>query len=405
MIKNLLVLFLITICGLSKGQLLRQNAFEFPQLRIIADKLNSITNYQADCDLIITSSSQGTMHSASTLITHKVFTDTLCGYYYYFKTHEQYKNTGEDFTAFFNNAFYLSKNNSINKYSLLDEPKRFKEIKYDNGYVPAIHRSSFYLRVLPKELSEFIHKSLANGGIILQRPDTLINGKYCMRYIFNANSLASSPYKELCFEKEFYSLYYYKSSSGSWNPQYIIAAISNTKINQQLADNYFSEENLFGRKLGKNVKEIKTSKFSIGDVIPDWELPILGKTTKCSSKALRGKYILLEFTGTWCSHCIESVEMMNKLETEFKENKKLSIYSVFSTERDDIGKINNFANAQNVKSTILHSAKGLGEQCGISVYPTIFIIDPVGKIGLIVVGYGQDTENKINNYLKENLKR
>lgn len=382
-----------------------RNSHKFPQLKSIGDKLNSITNYQADCDLVITSSAQGTMHSASTLIIQKVPADTLCGFYYYFKTDEQYKKNDNDFIAFFNNAFYSSRNNAINKYTLFDDPKRFKGTKFDNYYSPAIHRSSLYLRVTPKELSEFIAKSITNSDMfIAQKPDTLIGGKYCLKYVIKANSSAYPQTSELCFEKESFSPLYYKSNSSGMNPQYIIATFSNTKVNLQLPTNYFSEENLFGRKLGKNTKEIKYKQLRIGEVAPAWELPILGKIIKLSSKELLGKYIILEFTGTWCPHCWDAVKMMNRLENEFNGNNKLSILSVFSTDIDNEEKITKFANEQKIKSTILHSAKTVGDKYYVFGYPTFFIIDPTGKLVLTKTGYSQDVENEIANYLRENIK-
>lgn len=403
--KTILIILLTTVYGLSFGQLLMKNAFQFPQLKIIADKLNSIIDYQADCEFVLISPMQGTFKSASTLITHKVPTDTLCGYYYYFKTHDEYKATDSDYIALFNNAFYTSKNNAINKTSLLEEPNKFKETRLDNGYIPAIHRSSFYFQFTPVELSKFIDKSLAdNDAVIQQRPDTIINGKYCLKYIINANSLANSSSTELCFEKESSSLLYYKFSSGGFDPQYIIGTLSNAIIDQTLPKNYFSEENLCGRKLGKNTKEITHKKLKIGEQVPDWELPILGKMIKCSSKELRGKYILLEFTGTWCMHCWDAVKMMNRLEDEFKANKKLSILSVFSTDIDTEEKIVKFAAKEKIKSIILHSAKSVGDKFYVVGYPTFFIIDPVGKLALIVEGYGQDVENEIANYLRANAK-
>jgi thiol-disulfide isomerase/thioredoxin len=403
--KTILILLLTAICGLTNGQLLMRNAHKFPQLKFIADKLNSITNYQADCDLVITSSTQGTLHSASTIIIQKVPTDTLCGFYYYFKTDEKYKKNDNDFIAFFNNAFYSSRNNTINKYTLFDDPKRFKDIKFDNGYSPAIHRSSLYLRVTPKELSEFIVKSITdNEMIIVQKPDTLIGGKYCIKYIIKANSSAYPPSTELCFGKESFSPLYFKSNSGGMNSQYIIATFSNIKVDLQLPTNYFSEEYLFGRKLGKNTKEIKYKQLKIGEVVPKWELPILGKMIKLSSKELLGKYILLEFTGTWCPHCWDAVKMMNRIENEFNGNNKLSILSVFSTDIDNEEKITKFANEQKIKSTILHSAKSVGDKYFVIGYPTFFIIAPTGKLVLTIAGYSQDIENEVVNYLRENIK-
>ncbi len=403
--KTIVILLLSTICGMANGQLLTRNANKYPQLKIIADKLNSITNYQSDCDLVITSSAQGTMHSASTLIFQKVPTDTLCGFYYYFKTDEQYKKNDNDFIAFFNNAFYASRNNAINKYTLFDDPKRFKDTKFDNGYAPAIHRSSLYLRVTPKELSEFIIKSITNNEMfIAQKPDTLIGGKYCLKYVIKASNSTYPPTTELCFEKASFSPLYYKSNSSGMISQCIIATFTNTKVDLQLPANYFTEENLFGRKLGKNTKEIIYKQLKLGEVVPDWELPILGKMIKLSSKELFGKYIILEFTGTWCPHCWDAVKMMNRLENEFKGNIKLSILSVFSTDIDNEEKIEKFANEQKIKSTILHSAKTVGDKYYVIGYPTFFIIDPTGKLVLTIAGYSQEVENEITNYLRENLK-
>lgn len=404
--KTILILLLTATYGLSNGQLGMKNADLFPQLKLIADKLNSITDYQADCDLVITSSRQGTLHFASTLITHKVPTDTLCGFYYFFKTHEQYRQKAgyDDFCAFFDNSFYSSKNNSINKCSLFDEPEVFKDNKDEHGYSPAIHRSSLYLRVTPKELSGFIVKSIAdNEMVIVQKPDTLIGEKYCTKYVMEVKNSVYPHTTELCFEKE--SLYplYYKTHLGKMNSQCIIATFSNTKVDLQLAANYFTEENLLGRKLGKNTKEIKSKQLKIGEVAPDWELPILGERIKLSSKELLGKYILLEFTGTWCPHCWDAVKMMNRLENEFNGNNKLSILSVFSTDIDNEEKITKFANEQKIQSTILHSAKSVGDKYYVIGYPTFFIIGPTGKILLTKAGYSQDMENEIVNYLRENI--
>jgi thioredoxin-related protein len=403
--KTILILLLTAIYGLSNGQLLMRNAYQFSQLKVIADKLNAFTNYQADCDLVIISPMQGTLHSASTLITLKVPNDTLCGFYYYFKTHEEFKATDFDFIAFLKNAYYAARNNAIDKTNFLEEPQKFKETKFANGYYPAIHRSSFYLRFTPLELSKFINKSLAdNDVIIMQRPDTLIGGKYCIKYVIKTDNSTSPPSTELCFEKESCFPIYYKSSSGGFDPQYIIGTLSNTKVDQPLPANYFSEENLFGRKLGKNNKKIRNKQLKIGELAPDWELPMLGKMIKRSNKELIGKYILLEFTGTWCTHCWDADKMMNRLEDEFNGNNKLAILSVFSTDIDNEEKITKFANEQKIKSTILYSAKSVGDKYYVISYPTFFIINPTGKLVLTIAGYSQDVENEISNYLRKNIK-
>lgn len=392
------------LCVLLNGQILYKNTNKFQQLKLIADRLNSISNYQAECDLVVGSSSSEKVHTVSTLISLNVPNDTLCGFFYFFKTHEEYRKNGGDFTAFFNNTFYISMRNEISKHNFFDEPRRFQETKFGNGFIPAIHRSTFYLRVIPKELSRVIYKSLlSNEVMISQKPDTIIEGMSCHKYLVKKTNSTLSPYTELCFDRKSLHLIFYKESLGGLTPQYIIAKLSNIKIDQKIASNYFSEEKLFGRKVGTNNK-INNSKFKLGQTVPDWELPILGETTYFSSKKVRGKYLLLEFTGTWCHYCRDAVKMMNRIEDEFKGNEKLKILSIYSTDIDNPATISKFARDQKIKSTILHSASSVGDKYEIKAYPSFFIIDPAGKLRLKIEGFNKDVENEIITYFRKNIK-
>ncbi|MDP4270752.1 MAG: TlpA disulfide reductase family protein, partial [Bacteroidota bacterium] len=350
--KTIAMLVLSTICGMTNGQSLTTNAQKYPQLKMIADKLNSISTYQAHCDLVTIDSEQGTMRSASTLFIQKVPTDTLCGLYYFFKTDEKYKKNHGDFIAFFNNAVYYSEKNAINKYTLLDDPMQFKETNVGTAHTVPIQRCSPYFYTSPKELSKLIDKSLIDTkSIIEQKPDTLIGGKSCIKYIIKTNSSTDCKSTELCFEKKSLSplYYHYKISDGRRRYQSSSETFANSKVDFQLPANFFSEESLFGRKLDKKTKEIKHQQLKIGAVVSDWELPILGKKIKLSSKELLGKYIVLEFTGTWCPHCWDAAKMMNRLESEFNGNEKLSILSVFSTDIDNEEKIKKFVTEHKIK--------------------------------------------------------
>ncbi len=398
-----LTLLIIIVNSLAYGQIMFNNTSKFPQLKLIADKLNSISNYQAECDMVIESLSHKLIRSASTLISHNVPTDTLCGFYYFFKTQEQYRKNGGDFTAYFNNAFYMSMQNEISKHTSFDEPKRFQVTKIGNRFIPAIHRSSLYIRVIPKEMSKYIYKSLSdNKVVILQKPDSIINDLNCNRYTIKTTNSTLSSYTELYFDKKSLHLILYKESSGGLTPEYIIAKLSNIKVDQKIASDFFSEENLFGSKIEINKKNT-TSKFKVGQAAPDWELPALGEIAYYSSKKMRGKYLLLEFTTTWCHYCRDAVKMMNRIEDEFKGNEKFGAFSIFSTDMDDPETISRFAKGQKIKSTILHSASIVGDKYGIKGYPSFFIIDPAGKIVLEIVGFSQESEEKVVSFLKDKI--
>ena len=89
---------------------------------------------------------------------------------------------------------------------------------------------------------------------------------------------------------------------------------------------------------------------------------------------------------------------MNRLEDEFNTNGSLQILSVFSAEIDTEDRITKFAKDLNAKSTILHSATYVGDQYYVTVYPTFFIIDTVGKLLMAKTGYSQDIENEIGSF-------
>jgi len=137
---------------------------------------------------------------------------------------------------------------------------------------------------------------------------------------------------------------------------------------------------------------------------PDWKLPVLGKDESLSSKGLRGKYILMEFTATWCGHCWEAVEAMNRFEDIFKNCSDIAIVSVFSSEIDKKEHIVKFAKQHNARSTMLYAAKEVGDMYQVSSYPNFLIISPEGKILKNYKGYDQSTARKIIENLNELIK-
>ena len=403
--KLILILCALSICEIMYAQLLKPNLNT--QLKIIADQLIAAKDYKADCHLTISLPYGGSLSSASTVTVKKVPSDTLCGFYYHFKTHDEFKKNDGDFTALFRKTYYASRNGKVSKTSLLKEPEKFRKKLIPNGYIPAIYRTSLFFQVTPYQISEFLNKVFnENYATIIQRPDTIISGNYCFRFILK-DIIYNSPRKtELCFDRNLLTLIYYRQDINEGaNSQYQIVKFTNSKINSGLPLNYFTEENIVGKKIDDN-SPIPSEKKSlkIGQVVPDWGLPILGTNKKLSSKELKGKYILLEFTGTWCPHCGVAVKMMNRLEDEFKTNSKLQILSVFSAEIDTEDRITKFAKDLNAKSIILHSATCVGDQYYVTGYPTFFIIDTAGKLLMAKTGYSQDIENEIDSFLRKNIK-
>lgn len=287
------------------------------------------------------------------IVTQKVPSDTLCGFYYIF---EIAKNTdgGQtgDFSCYFNNQVFNSFKGVVKKTSLLETPEAFKDLKIGAGYRPAIHRSHQLFYLTPLILAKEIEEAIKNKDWkIVQNTDTTVALEKCLRFSMESNKISENPLNsngeinkvhtsiEIYFNKsKLYPVYYTKKIKTSSFSTFKTTYFRNTKINSVLPQNYFSEDNLVylnpigGVKPAE--KEILNPGSLIGQTAPEWKLPILGKDEILSNTDLLGKYILLEFTATWCSSCIPAAEMMNRLEDKFKSVENVAIVSIFSSRVD-----------------------------------------------------------------------
>lgn len=122
-----------------------------------------------------------------------------------------------------------------------------------------------------------------------------------------------------------------------------------------------------------------------GDGAPDFELPNLqGSTTKLSS--LRGKYVVLDFWGSWCVWCIRGIPNMKSYYSKYKE--KMEILGVDCRDTEDKWK----AAVEEHQLPWLQvrcpdeQLQAIAAQYNIEGFPTKVVIDPNGKLIKTVVG-------------------
>lgn len=388
-------------------------------LRSIAYKLINNETYQAVCEYTFSIPFGDTLTGEFFLNTKKVPTDKLCGFYYNFQTFESYRNEKfPDFTIYFDSILYFSYLGKVKKTSYHESPSQFIEIKLANGIIHAIQKKTAFYNITPYEIGNKIVEIINDTNMIIsQKPDTIIELDTCLRYILESKS-ENNPFDksnpdhwkegkiiyEFCFHNSKYFPILYKNES--YNPianQLQIAQFRNTQINNKLAANYFSEENLLPANWDKpetiSPNEKKSPNELVGKQAPKWTLPILGSDETFSSDNLKGKTSLIEFTATWCGHCFRAAEMMNRLEVEFGNNENVEIVSIYSSDIDKKESIERFTQKMNAKSTILYSASKVGEKYSVHGYPKFFIISPEGKITKCIHGYGPTIEDEIINAL------
>ncbi len=119
----------------------------------------------------------------------------------------------------------------------------------------------------------------------------------------------------------------------------------------------------------------------------------------------KGKYVLLDFSSTYCGPCIESLDELHRVADKFKD--KLSVITISG----DAGKALWLTGYKRDKPSWLSlwDGKGyyseIGIKYGVSGYPTFVLINADGKIESIWSGYGKPAggpgaiESKIDKLL------
>ena len=133
----------------------------------------------------------------------------------------------------------------------------------------------------------------------------------------------------------------------------------------------------------KKIRQEATQSVKEGVMAPDFTLPDLeGKPLTLSS--LRGKWVVLDFWGSWCGWCIKGIPDMKKYYE--KHAGKFEIIGVDCQDTQEKWK----AAVEKYELPWLHvynsDADGTPDKYAVQGYPTKIIIDPEGRINKIVVG-------------------
>ena len=121
------------------------------------------------------------------------------------------------------------------------------------------------------------------------------------------------------------------------------------------------------------------------DMAPDFELPNLqGATTKLSS--LRGKYVVIDFWGSWCIWCIRGIPQMKNYYTKYKD--KMEILGVDCRDSEDKWRaaVDEYQLPWPQVYCDDANLRKLGSKYGVQGFPTKVLVDPNGKIVKTSIG-------------------
>ena len=120
-----------------------------------------------------------------------------------------------------------------------------------------------------------------------------------------------------------------------------------------------------------------------GSQAPDFTLKDL-KGNDLALSSLRGKYVVLDFWGSWCGWCIKGIPDMKKYYDKYKDRMEILGIDCRDTEqkwRDAVEKHQlpwlHVRNAGEPDVSVMYGIQG---------YPAKIVVDPEGKIAKIVIG-------------------
>lgn len=119
--------------------------------------------------------------------------------------------------------------------------------------------------------------------------------------------------------------------------------------------------------------------FGRGDRFPPFELPALDGGTRRLGN-LRGRYTLVSFFFADCAPCIAEAPVLVAYAREHRDMNFVAITY------EDAMDAKRFAADRHFDWPILHDGQGLIDVLGVSVYPTLMLIDADGRIAGAAVG-------------------
>ena len=133
---------------------------------------------------------------------------------------------------------------------------------------------------------------------------------------------------------------------------------------------------------------------------PDFELPDMqGNPLKLSS--LRGKYVILDFWGSWCVWCIRGIPSMKEVYAKYKDRLEILGVDCQDPERKWRAAVAEYELPWLQVRCPDNKMQELAEMYGIEGFPTKAVISPEGKLLNVVSGEDPDFYTYIDELFAE----
>lgn len=136
----------------------------------------------------------------------------------------------------------------------------------------------------------------------------------------------------------------------------------------------------------------------IGDVFPNFTSQHTYDGTRFNLNNTTGKYRLIDFWGTWCIPCVSEMPELK----DFSEKHKAKLV-VIGIARDTYERWKTFLDKKSYNwiQLIDLAPDKLSDKLNIEVYPTKFLVDPNGKILLIIKDADKNIWDRMENMIQD----
>jgi len=234
----------------------------------------------------------------------------------------------------------------------------------------------------------------ANDSIIKHQRDTAINNKpYKLVQLDMHKKSLSYAVSSMQFTKDVTIYYKVIIDPTTWLPYQVLESNNidkdgyNTKTvftdintNPVKPDEYSWFYSTYQKDYQPEKKDKRDPLIAAGTFMPfDWSLPEYGtKTTPdFESKSIKGKLILLDFWIKNCGPCMESFPVLKQLQAKYGSN-KFELISINAYDKKQ--EVDFFYKREKPNYKMLYNGSAFAKSLGIYAYPTVILIDAMGKV-------------------------
>ncbi|HZD95985.1 MAG TPA: redoxin family protein, partial [Candidatus Sulfotelmatobacter sp.] len=135
---------------------------------------------------------------------------------------------------------------------------------------------------------------------------------------------------------------------------------------------------------------------------PDFSFTTLEKQP-VSNASMRGKVVLLDFWGTWCPPCRESVPILRNINKKYT-SKAFQLIGISSDDDEDVWRT--FIDAQHMNwSEYIDLSGDVLEAFKVESFPTYIVLDKDGVVRYRQSGLGDSTQGDLEDAINKALKR